>query len=139
MVEEGNMDLYDSEVQELLQILGRLQVKYGTRAATFENLNSMQSEAMEMCEKAGFLVTVSIFDDQMRPKMPPEITVHSRVDPELFTFDPEREQFEAKKKVADDAKVKDFLKKGGTKASAVELPSVEVEAPENPEPHDHKH
>src|SRR4030042_1900546 len=111
---EDSLDLYDSEGQTLLQILGRLQVKYGTKAATFENLNSMASEAMDLCEKAGFLVTVSVFDDNMQPKMPPEITVHSRVDPELFAgFDPERQQWETKKGVADDLKVKEFLSKGG--------------------------
>lgn len=119
---EQDLDLYDSEVQKLLQILGRLQVKYGTRPATFENLNSMQNEAMDMCEKAGFIVTVSIFDDNMHPKMPPEITVHGRVDPHLF--DPEREQYEAKKEVADDATTKEFLKRGGTKKQSVDIEPI---------------
>ena len=127
---DESLDLYDSEVDTLLQILGRLQVKYGTKAASYDNLNSMASEAMDMCEKAGFLVTVSVFDDNMRPKMPPEITVHSRVDPELFAgFDPERQQWETKKQIADDTKVKDFLAKGGTKKTSVDIEHT-VEAPE---------
>jgi hypothetical protein len=127
---EESLDLYDSEVDTLLQILGRLQVKYGTRRATFENLNSMASEAMDLCEKAGFLVTVSVFDDNMQPKMPPEITVHARVDAELFAgFDPDRQQWETKKGVADDEKVKKFLTKGGTKKTKVDIEHT-LEAPE---------
>src|SRR3990172_10394471 len=123
------LDLYDSEVQQLLEILGRLQVKYGERRATHENLNSMANEAMDMAEKAGFLVTVSVFGDNGQPKLPPEITVHGRVDPSLFSFDPDREQFEAKRGVVDDVKVKEFLAKGGNKKQSVDI-QAEVEAPE---------
>lgn len=126
----GELDLYDSEVQELLQILGRLQVKYGTRRATYENLNSMASEAMEACERAGFIVTVSVFDDNMHPKMPPEITVHGRVDPSLFNYDPDREQWETKKQIADDSTVKEFLAKGGTNAQKADIAEAVVEDPE---------
>lgn len=118
-----DLDLYDSEVQELLQMLGKLQVKYGTRRATFENLNAMADEAMGMAEKSGFIVTVSVFDDNMQPKLPPEITVHGRVDPELFSFDPDREQWETKKQVADDKRVKQFLAKGGTKKQTIDIQS----------------
>jgi len=128
----GDLDLYDSEVNELLQMLGKLQVKYGPRRATFENLNAMADEAMGMAEKAGFIVTVSVFDDNMQPKLPPEITVHGRVDPELFSFDPDREQWETKKQVADDKRVKQFLAKGGTKGQAVDIQS-EVGPPEKQE------
>jgi hypothetical protein len=120
----SDLDLYDSEVNELLQMLGKLQVKYGTRRATFENLNAMADEAMNMAEKAGFIITVSVIDETtMQPKLPPEITVHGRVDPELFNFDPEREQWEAKKGIADDTMVKQFLAKGGTKGQAVNIES----------------
>lgn len=112
----------------MLEILGKLQVKYGERRATFETLNSLADEAMDMAEKAGFIVTVSVFDDKMQPKLPPEITVHGRVDPSLFSFDPDREQWEAKKEIADDKSVKEFLAKGGTKEQAVEI-QAEVEAP----------
>lgn len=129
MTDDGLGDLYDSEVQTMLEILGKLQVKYGDRRATYANLNSMADEAMGLAEKAGFLVTVSVFDENMQPKMPPEITVHGRVDAELFNFDPEREQWEAKKGVADDKAVKQFLSKGGTKAQKVDV-NAEVTAPE---------
>lgn len=122
------LDLYDSEVQEILQILGKLQMKYGERRATFENLNAMADEAMELAEKAGFLVTVSVIDDEtLQPKLPPEITVHGRVD---FTgFDPEREQWETKKGIADDGRVREFLAKGGTDVQKVDIDTT-VEAPE---------
>lgn len=120
------LDLYDSEVQTLLQILGKLQVRYGDRKATYENLNSMANEAMEMCEKAGFLVTVSVFGDNGQPKLPPEITVHGRVDPKLF--DPERQQWEAQKEIIDESKVKDFLAKGGTQDQSVGVESEVTEA-----------
>lgn len=126
---EEELDLYDSEVQQLLQMLGKLQVKYGTRRATFENLNAMADEAMDLAEREGFIVTVSVFDDNMQPKLPPEITVHGRVDPSLFSFDPDREQFETQKGNGDDAKVKEFLARGGTKEQAVEI-NAEIEAPE---------
>ena len=126
---EESLDLYDSEVQQLLEILGKLQIKYGERRATHENLNSMAKEAMDLCEKAGFIVTVSVFGDNGQPKLPPEITVHGRVDPALFSFDPDREQWETKKGVADDAKVKKFLAKGGTTDQAVEI-KAEIEKPE---------
>ena len=126
---EESLDLYDSEVQQLLEILGKLQIKYGERRATHENLNSMANEAMDLCEKAGFIVTVSVFGDNGQPKLPPEITVHGRVDPALFSFDPDREQWETKKGVADDAKVKKFLAQGGTTDQAVEI-KAEIEKPE---------
>jgi hypothetical protein len=122
-VTEDSLDLYDSEVQKLLEILGRLQVRYGSRRATHENLNSMANEAMDLAEKAGFLVTVSVFGDDGQPKLPPEITVHGRVDPELFNFDPDREKWETKKEVANEAKVKKFLARGGTKKQSVDIKS----------------
>lgn len=130
---EDSLDLYDSEVQTLLEILGKLQVKYGDRRATHENLNSMASEAMDQCEKAGFLVTVSVIGDNGQPKLPPEITVHGRVDAELFAgFDPERQQWEVKKEVANDAQVKELLTKGGTKKQKVDIEHT-VDAPEKQE------
>lgn len=124
------LDLYDSEVQELLQILGKLQIKYGTRRATFENLNAMQNEAMDLCEKAGFIVTISIFDDNMHPKMPPEITVHGRTDP--HDFDPDRQQWEVKKEVGQEDSIKKLVSQGGTKAQKVDI-NATIDAPEKQE------
>lgn len=116
---DGNLDLYDSEVQSLLGILAKLQVKYQYRKASFENLNSLQSEAMDSMERAGFIATVSVFDDNMQPSLPPAITIHGRVDPHIF--DPERQEWEAKKEIADDEQVKEFTKKGGTTDQHTEI------------------
>jgi len=113
------LNLYDTEVQTLLGILARLQVKYSDRRATFENLNAMQEEAMELFERKGFIATVSVFDDDMHPMMPPSITIHGRVDSK--EFDPDRQQWEVKKEVTSDATVKEFLKKGGTSSQRAEV------------------
>jgi hypothetical protein len=109
----GELDLYDAEVQEILQILGRLQVKYGRRRATHENLVSLGNEAMEAFERLGFIATVSVWDSEtLKPILPPEITIHGRVNPR--EFDPDRQEWEVKKQVAQDSTVKEFLKRGGT-------------------------
>jgi len=122
-----DLNLYDAEIQNILAILARLQMKYAERRATFENLNSLNSEAADTFEKAGFIVTVSVFDDDMRPVLPPSITIHGRVDPK--EFDPDRQQWEVKKDVAQEVEVKDFLKKGGTEDQSTKIKST-VDLPE---------
>ena len=121
------LNLYDDEVQKLLQIVARLQAKYSTRRASFENLNALSSEAMDLFEGAGFIATVSVLDEGMNPILPPSITIHGRVDPK--DFDPDRQQWEVKKGVAQDERVEEFLKKGGTSSQRTEVQAT-VEAPE---------
>lgn len=122
-----DLNLHDSEVEACLKILAQLQVKYAKRPATFENLVSLSNEAMDKFEKAGFIATISVFEQGM-PKLPPEITIQSRVSAK--EFDPERQQWEVKKEVASDQQVKDFLKKGGTKDQTASTPEAIIDAPE---------
>lgn len=121
------LNLHDSEVERCLKILAQLQVKYAQRPATFENLVSLSNEAMDKFERAGFVATVSVFENGM-PKLPPQITIQGRVTPK--EFDPERQQWEVKKEVASDQQVKDFLRKGGTTEQAVEAPEAVIDDPE---------
>ena len=120
-----DLDLYDSELQKSLELLGMLQVKYAYRPATFENLQSLANEAMDGFEKIGLIATVSVWDEDGKPKLPPEITLHGRA--EEKEFDPERQQYESKRtEDVVEAAVQDFLKKGGTVNTAENVKSVEV-------------
>lgn len=100
------LDLYDQEVDNILKIAAQLSAKYSLRRGTYDNLVSLQSEAMDLYDQAGFIVVVSILGDS------PEIEVLGRT--EQKDFDPERQQWEVKKEVALDETVQRFLRSGGT-------------------------
>jgi hypothetical protein len=119
-----DLDLYDAEVQEILQIAAKLSAKYSLRQATYENMRSLQEEAIDLYEQAGWLVVVSLLGAE------PEIEVLGRV--EHRDFDPDRQQWEVKKGVAEDERVKEFLRSGGTTSQKVEVPA-EVDSPEKQE------
>ena len=123
-----DLNLYDSEVQKCFEILTKLTYKYARRPATFENLNSLSSEAMDQFERIGLIATVGIYDEIGKPKLPPEITIHGRVTPK--EFDPDKQQYEVKKEVAVEEAVSKFLKQGGTtdeRAAAIDAEITDVE------------
>jgi len=109
-----DLDLYDTEFEAALQILGNIQAKYAGKPSTPENFQSMASEAMDKFEKIGLIATINFWDELGRPKSPPEIVIEGRVE-NRDEFDPERQAFEAKKteEIVEKA-VSKLLKQGGT-------------------------
>ena len=109
-----DLDLYDTEFEAALQILGNIQAKYADKPATPENFQSMANEAMDKFEKIGLIATINFWDELGRPKMPPEIIIEGRVE-HSGEYDPERQAFETKRteEIVDKA-VEKLLKQGGT-------------------------
>ena len=120
------LDLYDTEFEASLQILGQIQAKYADRKASPENFQSMANEVMDRFNKIGLIATVNFWDEAGRPKLPPEIIIEGRND-ENHEYDPERQEFEAKKteEIVEKA-VKKLLKQGGTVDTKASVDSVEV-------------
>jgi len=97
--EEPEVELYESEINAVVELLNDLQFKYGYRRASCENLASLKSEAEDRFEELGLLVSVDwIMSGLSVEPTPPTITIVGR----LTEFNPEQNRFEVGAGVADD-------------------------------------
>jgi len=99
-IREQYVNLLDSEVMAAAQIQAHIVAKYAHRPGTYENLQSMTNEVVEMFEKIGLRVKVDYLGAALAvPPKPPEVEILGRIE---GNFDHERKQWEVRKGVADD-------------------------------------
>jgi hypothetical protein len=89
------LDVYDSEIEQILGVLGRLQDQARFRR---HNYNDFDREIREAFAEIGFTVAVNWhefeMDGQKQDGAMPEVTVTGRTDPG-FVFDKDRQVHEA--------------------------------------------
>lgn len=96
MTADGNiLDLYDSEVAQVLAVLGELRER---AAAKRHNYNEFEREIRDRFAAIGFTVDVNWYefalDGQPQEGAMPEVTISGRADPS-FKFDPDQQVHEA--------------------------------------------
>jgi hypothetical protein len=97
---EEPIELMESELMGVWQLLQELQYKYGNRKGSFANLTSLRSEADEKFHALGFQVVVDwVMPGIMVEQSPPTITIVGRVDGSVFN--PEQNRYETGAGVAD--------------------------------------
>ena len=97
---EEPIELMESELMGVWQMLQELQYKYGNRKGSFANLTSLRSEADEKFHALGFQVVVDwVMPGIMVEPSPPTITIVGRVDGSVFN--PEQNRYETGAGVAD--------------------------------------
>jgi hypothetical protein len=97
---EEPIELMESELMGVWQLLQELQYKYGNRKGSFANLTSLRSEADEKFHALGFQVVVDwVMPGIMVEPSPPTITIVGRVDGSVFN--PEQNRYETGAGVAD--------------------------------------
>ena len=97
---EEPIELMESELMGVWQLLQELQYKYGNRKGSFANLTSLRSEADEKFHALGFQVVVDwVMPGIMTDPQPPTITIVGRVDGSIFN--PEQNRYETGAGVAD--------------------------------------
>jgi len=97
---EQEIELYESEIMGVWQVLKDLQEKYAYKKASYENLISLKGEADEKFGKIGLQVIVDWVLPGINVKpTPPTITIVGRLN--NAEFNPERARFEIGEGVAD--------------------------------------
>jgi hypothetical protein len=97
---EEPIELMESELMGVWQLLQELQYKYGNRKGSFANLTSLRSEADEKFHALGFQVVVDwVMPGIMTEPSPPTITIVGRVDGSVFN--PEQNRYETGAGIAD--------------------------------------
>ena len=97
---EEPIELMESELMGVWQLLQELQYKYGNRKGSFANLTSLRSEADEKFHALGFQVVVDwVMPGIMVEPSPPTITIVGRVDGSVFN--PEQNRYETGAGIAD--------------------------------------
>jgi len=112
---EQEIELYESELMAVWQVLKDLQEKYAYRKASFENLVSLKGEADEKFEKIGLQVVVDwVLPGISQTPQPPTITIVGRIGE--AEFNPEQARYEIGEGIADDYyKAKREVNKMGNK------------------------
>ena len=101
MGKEEPIELMESEIMAVWEILRDLQTKYGHRQGSFNNLISLKHEADERFEKIGLQVVVDWVMPSISVKpTPPTITIVGRL--AGHEYNPEQNRYEVGHGVADD-------------------------------------